>query len=137
MPNKTQPTQTTPQDFLSSYSNQKVIPDCLELIKLFQKVTDHEATMWGNIVGFGSYHYKYDSGREGDWFAVGFTPSKVGITVHMPAGYFEQSTNLSKLGKHKVAKSCLYLKKLEDIDLIILEQIITESYNYIISIYEK
>jgi Domain of unknown function (DU1801) len=137
MPNKTQIQSISAQDFLGNYPNQKVIPDCLELIKLFQKVTEHEATMWGNIIGFGSYHYKYDSGREGDWFTVGFAPSKVGITIHMPAGYFEKNIKLSKLGKLKVAKSCLSLKKLEDIDLVILEQIIKECYNYIVTKYAK
>jgi Domain of unknown function (DU1801) len=137
MPNKTQPTQISVPDFLNNYPNQKVIPDCYEMIKLFEKSTGHEPVMWGNIIGFGSYHYNYDSGREGDWFAVGFAPSKVGITIHMPAGYFEQNTNLSKLGKHKIAKCCLYLKKLEDIDLIILEEIIKESYNYIVNKYAK
>jgi Domain of unknown function (DU1801) len=131
MPNKTQLTTISVQDFLNNYPNQKVIPDCFELIKIFEKATSHTSVLWGKIIGFGSYHYKYQSGREGDWFCVGFTPSKIGITIHLPASYFEQPKDISNLGQYKSAKSCLYIKKLADIKLDILEQIIRESYESI------
>ena len=82
MPNKTIATNISPKDFLETHPNQKVILDCLELIKIFEKITDQKPVVWGKIIGFGNHHYKYESGREGDWFIVGFTPSKVGITIY-------------------------------------------------------
>jgi hypothetical protein len=135
MPNKTHPAETSVTEFLNNYSNQKVIPDCFELIKLFEKVTGQQAVMWSTMVGFGTYHYKYESGREGDYFAAGFAPSKTGITLYIPAGYFEESPYLEKLGKVKHSKACIYIKKLGDIDLEILAKMIKEGYDYITTKY--
>jgi hypothetical protein len=135
MPNKIQLTANSVIDFLNNYPNQKVIPDCFELIKLFEKVTGQKAVMWSTMVGFGTYHYKYESGREGDYFAAGFTPSKTGITLYIPAGYFEESPHLSKLGKVKHSKACIYIKKIEDIDLETLAKMIDDGYKYITTKY--
>lgn len=131
MTSKTKPTTNSVQDFLNNYPNQKVIQDCFELIKIFEKVTNNKPVMLGKIIGFGSYHYVYESGREGDSLIVGFTPSKVGITIYSNCDLEIKANLLNNLGKHKISKSCLYIKKLEDINIEIFEQIIEESYNYI------
>jgi len=84
--------------------------------------------MWGpSMVGFGSYHYKYASGREGDWFLVGFSPRKRDLTVYIMPGFERYATLLGKLGKHKTGRSCLYLKRLADVDIGVLEQLISDS----------
>lgn len=141
MPNKTQPTTISAEEFVNNYPNQKIIPDCLELIKIFESVTGQKAVMWGNMIGFGFYHYKYESGREGDSFAAGFAPSKIGITIYTNCD-IETDFNtaqklelLPKLGKYKASKACLYIKKLADIDLETLKQIINKSYKYAITRY--
>lgn len=132
MNNKTQPPTTSVTEFLNNYPNEKVIQDCFELVALFQKVTKQEPKIWGKIIGFGTYHYKYESGREGDSLVVGFTPSKVGITIYTNCDLSPKVNLLEKLGKHKISKSCLYIKKLADIDLKTLAQIIKESYTSIV-----
>jgi Domain of unknown function (DU1801) len=131
MTNKTQATTNSVQDFLNNYPNQKVIKDCFDLIKIFEKVTNNKPVLWGKIIGFGSYHYVYESGREGDSLMVGFTPSKVGITIYTNCDLENNTNLLNNLGKHKISKSCLYIKKLEDINIEIFEQIIKDSYNHI------
>lgn len=137
MTNKTQSTTNSVQDYLNNYPNQKVIKDCFELIKLFEKVTNNKPVMWGKIIGFESYHYVYESGREGDSLIVGFTPSKVGITIYSNCDLEIKTDLINKLGKYKISKSCLYIKKLVDIDISVLEQIIEESYNFIKGKYTK
>ncbi len=137
MPNKTKPTTFSVTEFLNNYPNQNVIPDCFELITLYEKVTGQKPVMWSTMVGFGSYHYKYESGREGDIFVVGFAPSKVGITLYTMAGYKDQQENLAQLGKHKIGKACLYIKKLDDLDLSILEKIIDFGYKHKSTLYEN
>jgi hypothetical protein len=131
-------TQTTNSvtDYLKSYENQKLIPDCLSLVDMMSKVMDCEPILWGKMIGFGKYHYKYESGREGDSFIIGFAPSKVGITIYTNC-YLDPETELmSKLGKHKATKSCIYIKKLEDIDLEILAGLLKYSIEYMKSRYE-
>jgi hypothetical protein len=131
MSNKTVKTNILPIEYINSYTNQKVILDCLELVKLFKNTTGHEPVMWGKMIGFGSYHYKYASGREGDWFIVGFAPSKVGITIYTNCYFANSEELLARLGKHKKGKSCLYIKELKDLDLDILEKIIIESFVFV------
>ena len=93
-----------------------------------EEVTGKKAVIWGtSIVGFDSYHYKYASGREGDWPIIGFSPRKTMLTVYIMPGFKPYKDKLKKLGKHKLGKSCLYIRKLADIDLGILEEIITDS----------
>jgi Domain of unknown function (DU1801) len=136
MPHQFTQTANSVAEYLNSYENQKVIPDCFELIKMMSKIMDCEAVLWGKMVGFGKYHYKYESGREGDSFIVGFAPSKVGITIYTNC-YLEPKTDLlDKLGKHKASKACIYIKKLEDIDLNILEQLLKYSIEYMKKHYE-
>jgi Domain of unknown function (DU1801) len=93
--------------------------------------------MWSTIVGFGNYHYKYASGREGDFFLVGFSPSKVGIAIYVASGYSELTEQLAKLGKHKIGKSCLYIKSLSELDLDILKEIIKFGYQNKKTLYEQ
>jgi hypothetical protein len=93
-----------------------------------KKITMEEPKMWGpSIVGFGNYHYKYESGREGDWFLTGFSPRKASLTLYIMAGFKEYDELLEKLGKHKTGSSCLYVNKLEDVDLKVLTQLIKQS----------
>ncbi len=93
-----------------------------------RRVTGEDGAMWGaSIVGFGNYHYKYASGREGDWFLTGFAPRKQAPTVYIMPGFTAFDGLMAKLGKHKTAKSCLYIKKLEDVDLKVLEKLIAQS----------
>ena len=102
--------------------------DCRALIKLMSSVTKCKPTMWGaGIVGFGAYHYKYDSGHEGDACLTGFASRKGDISVYLMCGIAGQDALLAKLGKHKMAKACLYVRRLSDIDLSVLQQLIAES----------
>jgi hypothetical protein len=109
--------------------------DALELLPLMQKWTKYKAYRCGNMVGFGEYHYKYESGREGDFFVTGFSPGKQNITVYIIPGFTKYSELLAKLGKHKVGKSCLYINKLADIDLGILERLVRCSVEHMQAVY--
>ena len=87
--------------------------------------------MWGDsIVGFGSYHYKYESGREGDWFVTGFSPRKRNLTLYIMSGFDEYDKLLGKLGKHSIGKSCLYIKKIEDVDVDVLKELVQKSVDH-------
>ena len=93
-----------------------------------RRVTGDEPAMWGpSIVGFGSYHYKYASGREGDWMKVGFSPRKQQLTLYIMSGFSRFDELMGRLGKHSTGKSCLYIKRLEDVDLGVLEELVRES----------
>ena len=93
-----------------------------------QRVTGEPPTMWGDsIVGFGSYHYVYDSGREGDWFLTGFSPRKRNLSLYIMAGFSDYDELMERLGKHKTGKSCLYVNRLSDIDLDVLEALVRQS----------
>ncbi len=127
---KTKPNQTSVDEFLAKVDNEQKRVDSYQILELMKKVTGCEPIMWGDsIIGFGEYHYKYASGREGDWFLTGFSPRKQNFSVYLMS--CENDKNLgdlfSKLGKHKVGKSCLYFNKLTDIDINILEQLIHQS----------
>lgn len=111
--------------------------DFLSLVSLFRKVTGCDPRLWGNgAVGFGSYHYKYASGREGDWFLLGFAPRKKDLTVYIMAGFEPLEDLLPRLGKYKLGKSCLYIKRLADINLDLLERIAVESVNMLQTRYK-
>jgi Domain of unknown function (DU1801) len=136
MPHQFTQTTNSVADYLSNYENQKVIPDCFELIAIMSRIMDCEPVLWGKMIGFGKYHYRYDSGREGDSFIIGFAPSKVGITIYTNC-YLEPKTDLlNKLGKYKATKACIYIKKLEDIDFEILEQLLKYSITYMKKHYD-
>lgn len=128
---KTQPTEASVKTFLKSVEDKQKREDSLALLDIMKKATGEEATMWGpGIVGFGRYHYKYESGREGSWFLTGFSPRKRNMSVYIMPG-FEQFDELTgKLGKFSTGKSCLYFKKLSDIDREVLSRLISESVAY-------
>ncbi|MDA8596896.1 DUF1801 domain-containing protein [Candidatus Pacebacteria bacterium] len=110
--------------YLNDLANETERTTAKDLLTLFTKTTGKKPALWGNMVGFGSYHYKYDSGREGDFLATGFAMRKSGPTIYIMPGYQDYSDILKDLGPHKLGKSCLYIKRLEDIDLKVLEKLI-------------
>lgn len=126
---KTQATTESVEDFLKKVEPETKRTDAETLFKIFKKVTGEKAVMWGgSIVGFGKYHYKSQkSKQEGDWFLVGFSPRKQNLTLYIMHGN-ESNSNLEKLGKHKAGGGCLYINKLSDIDLTILEDLIEKSF---------
>ena len=127
--NKTKPTEVSVESYLAAIENEARRADCDTLLKLMTKVTKEKPVMWGpSIVGFGSYHYKYDSGREGDSCITGFSSRKAEISVYLTADFPARDSLLAKLGKHKMAVACLYIKKLSDVDIKVLEKLIAGSY---------
>lgn len=127
--NKTVENKKSVQKFINSLVDKGRKDDCKSLIKLMEKVTKKKAVMWGeSIVGFGRYQYKYDSGREGDFLALGFSPRKTALTVYILPGYGDFSDLLKQLGPYKKGSSCLYLKNLDSIDIKVLEKIIKKGY---------
>ena len=117
--------------FLNSVSDEKKRQDSFAILELMKRVTGSDPEMWGDsIVGFGGYHYKYASGREGDWFVTGFSPRKQNLTLYIMAGFDEYDQLLSKLGKHSTGKACLYIKKIEDVDVDVLEELVKKSVDH-------
>lgn len=122
--------------FLNSVTNEKKRADSFTVLGLMQEVTGEEPVMWGtSIVGFGSYHYKYASGREGDWALTGFSPRKQNLTLYIMPGFDKYDALMKKLGKYKTGKSCLYINKLEDIDMKILKRLIKLSVEHMVKKY--
>jgi len=125
---KTKPTNESVNDFLNKISDEERRADCFQVAKIMEEVTGEKPTMWGpSIVGFGSYHYKYDSGREGDWLMTGFSPRKKDLTLYIMMGFEKHRDLMEKLGKHSHAKSCLYIKRLSDIHVPTLKKLIKAS----------
>ncbi|MBW1654216.1 DUF1801 domain-containing protein [Flavobacterium quisquiliarum] len=123
--NKTTETTNSVTDFINAVENEVKRNDAFELLKIIQEITGFEPKMWGpSIIGFGSYHYKYDSGHEGDAPLAGFSPRKTAMTVYFYLPEKEREELLPKLGKHTSSKACIYIKKLADIDMEILKKII-------------
>ena len=123
--NKTKPTKTTVAAFLGGITDPVRRADAKALIKLMQEASGEKAQMWGpSIIGFGSYHYKYESGREGDMPVIAFSPRKSALVLYGLIGSGEAKTLLGKLGKHSTGKGCLYIKKIADVDQGILETLI-------------
>ncbi|WP_035647136.1 DUF1801 domain-containing protein [Flavobacterium sp. ASV13] len=134
--NKTNETESSVIDFINTVENEQKRKDAFQLLSIVQELTGFEPKMWGpSIIGFGSYHYKYDSGHEGDAPLAGFSPRKAAMTVYfyLPEGKREEL--LSKLGKHTSSKACIYVKKLADIDIEILKNIILLSMEYTQNLY--
>jgi len=126
--NKTKPTPQKVSEFIDGIEDRRKRDDCRELLKLMREVTGNRAKMWGpGIVGFGSYHYKYESGREGDFFLTGFSPRKQALTIYLISGFEPHPELMKKLGKFKTGKSCLYVKCLDNIDRGVLAQLVTDS----------
>jgi nucleoid DNA-binding protein len=133
---KTKPTKEAVEAFLNKVSDTQKREDCFTVLNLMEQITKAKANMWGpSIVGFGNYHYKYESGREGDFFITGFSPRAQNLTLYVMAGFDKYDELLNKLGKYKIGKSCLYIKKLGDIDQKILKQLIAESVKYMKKTY--
>ncbi|MFT3893807.1 MAG: DUF1801 domain-containing protein [Anaerolineales bacterium] len=125
---KTKLTNASVDKFLSGVNDEGARADCYQIIEIMKSVTKAEPKMWGSaIIGFGDYHYKYESGRENDWFQVGFSLRKQNLTVYLMGGLQDQDELLSKLGKYATGKGCLYIKKLEDVDTKVLKKLVTAS----------
>jgi hypothetical protein len=129
--NKTTPNDQNVEQFLNAIEDERKRKDSFAILELMKQVTGLEPTMWGSsIVGFGSYHYKYESGREGDAILVGFSPRKQNLTIYGMGGFEALDDLLKKLGKHSTGKGCLYIKRLDDVDLPTLKRLIEESYKH-------
>ncbi len=125
---KTKQTEESVEKFLNSVKDKKQRADSFEVLKMFKQITKEKPKMWGpSIIGFGKYHYKYASGREGDWPIAAFSPRKGNLTLYLMPGFDEKSETMKKLGKFKTGKCCLYIKKLEDVKLSVLKELINSS----------
>jgi hypothetical protein len=125
---KTKPNDESVERFLEGLADEKQRQDCLSIMDLMREATKAEPKMWGSsIVGFGSYQYRYESGRAGDWFVAGFSPRKQNLTLYLTSGFEAYDDLLKKLGKYKTGKSCLYIKRLEDVDLSVLREMIKQA----------
>ncbi len=129
---KTKPTQHSVKDFIDAIEDEQLRKDCRTVSRIMKGVTKANPKMWGpEMVGFGSYHYKYASGREADWFLAGFAPRKQNLTLYIMSGLQKYKAQLKKLGKHKIGKSCLYIKRLDDVDMGVLTQLIEDSVAHV------
>ena len=134
---KTQPNEVNPLEFVSSVEHPQRRHDALLLLELFDRVTALKPKMWGSsIIGYGRYACTYESGRSGEFFVTGFSPRKTALTIYVMPGYRDLSEKLSRLGKHKTGKSCLYTNQLIDIDMDVLEEIIRNGLDYMRSNYK-
>lgn len=134
---KTKQTDSSVEAFLNAIPDEQKRADAVALVKLIKQVTRFEPKMWGSsIVGFGSYHYKYDSGHEGDSMLVGLSPRKQNLTLYLMLGLADYSDLLKKLGKHKTGKGCLYINRLADVDLPTLKGLIKRSVQNIKATYK-
>ena len=125
---KTKATQASVDRFLQRIKDEKKRQDCYQILTMMKKATKAEPKMWGtSIIGFGDYHYKYASGRENDWFITGFSPRKQNLTLYILSGFDGQDELLSKLGKYKTGKGCLYINKLDDVDTKVLNELVTKA----------
>ncbi len=142
--NKTTENDGDVNGFIDAVEHEGRREDARVLLALFQKVTGLPPRMWGgSIIGFGSYHYKYDSGREGDFLRTGFSPRKANLSIYIMGGYCSEEAKarrddmLSRLGKHKMAKACLYVTRLKNIDLDVLEELIRDNMKYMDEVYPE
>jgi hypothetical protein len=127
---KTQPNDASVEAFLDTIADAQKRQDSFALVDLMRDITRAEPKMWGSaIIGFGNQHYAYESGREGDWFLVGFSPRKQNLTLYLTTGFERHEDLLKQLGKHSTGKACLYIKKLADVDLATLRALVQRSVN--------
>jgi len=135
--NKTQVTDTSPTGFLKDVQPDRRREDGVALLEFFNRVTKLQPQMWGaSMIGYGRYRYKYKSGREGEYFLTGFSPRKAALSVYIMPGYRDLDDKLARLGKHKTGQSCLYINKLADIDMNVLEEIVLDGLAYMRANYE-
>ena len=129
---KTKPTKRSVKGFIDAIKDKQQQKDCRTVSQIMKRITKANPKMWGpGIVGFGSYHYKYASGREGDWFLAGFAPRKQNLTLYIMSGFKKYNALLKRLGKHKIGKSCLYIKRLDDVDVDVLTRLIEDSVAHV------
>ena len=125
---KTKPTKASVAVFLRGIEDAEKRKDCQTIARMMKQATGAAPKMWGpSIVGYGSYHYRSTSGREGDWFQLGFSPRATALTLYLVGGLERHAGLLKRLGKHKTGMGCLYIKRLSDVDVAVLEEIIRES----------
>lgn len=135
--NKTKATKASVTEFIKSIENKQMRADVRKVAAMMRKATGKRAKMWGpSIVGYGTYHYKYASGREGDFMITGFSPRKNALSVYIICGFKPFDGLMSKLGKYKTGKSCLYIKRLSDVDEKVLERLIVGSVKHMRKNYE-
>ena len=135
---KTSPNDKNVQEFIAAIEDDKRRADCQQIYQWMEEITGSPGQMWGpSIIGFGSYHLRYESGRELDWFFTGFANRKQSLTLYIMPGFGRFDDLMQKLGKHKTGKSCLYIKKLEDVDTDVLKTLIAESVEYLKNKYVK
>ena len=131
---KTQKNDGDVQAFLSTIDNEQKFEDAQRLLQIMEEETGQKPVMWGKaIVGFGQYRYKYSSGQEHDWMATGFSPRKQNLTIYIMPGFSQYEDLMDKIGKHTTGMSCLYIKKLDDVDESVLRKLIKSSYDHITS----
>lgn len=133
--NKTQPTQDSVEAHINAINNPTRQTDCQMIIEIMREASGCEPVMWGQIVGFGNYHYKYESGREGDFMRTGFANRKNALTLYIMAGFDTYPDLMAKLGKYKTGKSCLYIKQLSDVDTDVLRRLVQESLDFMAVTY--
>jgi len=132
----TRPHEGDVEAFLESVADERRRRDCRTVIGLMRDVTGEDARLWGpSMIGFGSYHYRYESGREGDWFLTGVSPRKGALTVYIMAGFDRYDELMARLGPHTTGRSCLYIKRLDDIDLDVLRELIDRSVRHTAATY--
>ena len=135
---KTKPTDAKVETFLNKVADEQKRKDSFVILELMQQATKRDAVMWGPaIVGFGSYHYKYESGHEGDAPMLAFSPRKQNLTLYVAHGFAKYDELMQKLGKHSVSKYCIYVKRLSDIDIPTLKKLFKESFAYMKKKYPK
>ena len=127
--NKTKPTSSSVTSFLNKISDKPLREDCYSILDMMQKASGEEPVMWGSaIIGFGTHHYVYESGREGDTVIIGFSPRKQNISLYLMGGLKNIEDELKKLGTYKTGKGCLYIKSLSDVNPAVLGKIFTKAY---------
>ena len=125
---KTKKTEASVEDFLNGLLSEQTTKDCFEIVKIMKQATKEEPKMWGSsIIGFGSTHLKYTSGRELDWMIIGFSPRKQNLALYLTGNFTQYTGLLQKLGKHKTGGGCLYIKTLKDVDIKVLKELIQRS----------
>ena len=125
---KTKVNEASVTKFIESVADEQKRNDCFEILKMMKQITKEEPKMWGaSMVGFGSYHYKGKSGREGDWMLTGFSPRKQNLTLYLMGGFDTHADLLNKLGKYTTGAGCLYIKKLDDVDKKVLKELVQAS----------
>jgi hypothetical protein len=135
---KTKPTTQSPHAFIAALADERRRAECTTLLGLMSEVSGAEPRMWGSsIIGFGSYDYKYPSGREGTWPRTGFSPRKQSLTIYCMPGFARQAALLKRLGPHKTAVSCLYIKRLDQVNLEVLRKLVAQSLEHMAARYPE